>query len=189
MGKRRRYPGVRQEEINRLLVDHARIGHRVVRLKGGDPFLFGRGGEEIETLGTNHIPFEVVPGITAALGYAAFAGIPLTHRDVSQSVRFITGHLKSDDVNLDWPEMARPNQTLVVYMGLVGLSDLITKLLANGIDDRTPVAVISCGTLPDQRVAKGSVKDFVDIVTSNQIVAPTTTIIGFVVTAASVATP
>lgn len=186
VGKRRNFPGIRQEQINEMLIDHAKAGRRVVRLKGGDPFLFGRGGEEIETLGENNIPFEVVPGITAALGCAAYAGIPLTHRDVSQSVRFITGHLKGDDVNLDWPELARPNQTLVVYMGLAGLRDLTANLLDAGIDPLTPVAVVSRGTLPDQQVVVGTVADIVEIVTSNNVAAPTTTIIGHVVKASSV---
>lgn len=186
VGKRRNFPGIRQEQINEMLIDHAKAGRRVVRLKGGDPFLFGRGGEEIETLGENEIPFEVVPGITAALGCAAYAGIPLTHRDLSQSVRFITGHLKGDDVNLDWPELARPNQTLVVYMGLAGLSDLTANLLDSGIDPETPVAVVSRGTLPDQQVVVGTVTNIAKAVTSTNVAAPTTTIIGQVVNAGSV---
>ena len=127
VGKRQRYAGVRQVAINQLLAERAKAGQRVVRLKGGDPFIFGRGGEEVETLAAQGIDCVVVPGITAALGAASAAGIPLTHRDLAQSVRFVTGHRVNDQVNLDWPELVNPHQTLVVYMGLLGLAEIVRK--------------------------------------------------------------
>lgn len=181
VGKRRATHSVRQEGINALLVEHARAGRRVLRLKGGDPFVFGRGGEEIASLAAEGIPFQVVPGITAANGCAAYAGIPLTHRDHAQSVRFVTGHLKDDQVNLDWPELARPGQTLVVYMGLVGLEAICEGLIGNGRDPGTPVALIERGTLPDQRVLVGTLADMPDRVRQTGVHAPTLLIIGEVV--------
>ncbi len=153
----------------------------MVRLKGGDPFIFGRGGEELELLAEAGIPFEVVPGITAASGCAAYAGIPLTHRDHAQSVRFITGHLKNDDVNLCWPELMDPTQTLVFYMGLVGLQAICEQLIAHGRDPHTPVALIEKGTTPQQRVVIASLATIAERVQADQVKAPTLTIIGEVV--------
>lgn len=181
VGKKRRYKGIRQDEINQLLLDGAKAGKRVVRLKGGDPFMFGRGGEEIESLIRERIDFEVVPGITAALGCAAYAGIPLTHRDYSQSVRFVTGHLKSDEIHLDWPELAKPDQTLVVYMGLANLKLFAKNLIANGLDANTAIAVISRGTFPDQNVVKTTVGAIEDELEREALVSPTTAIVGDVV--------
>ena len=181
VGKRRDFPGERQSNINDLLLASARRGMRVVRLKGGDPFIFGRGGEEIETLSQHGIDFEVVPGITAALGCAAYAGIPLTHRDWAQSVRFVTGHLQDDVVNLDWPELARPDQTLVVYMGLTGLKQLAAKLIEHGADPATPAALISRGTLEDQIVIQAPLVSLAEEVEHANVPGPTTTIIGRVV--------
>ena len=181
VGKRRAFHGTRQAEINAMLLAGAQAGRRVVRLKGGDPFIFGRGGEEIETLGKLGIHFEVIPGVTAALGCAAYAGIPLTHRDWAQSVRFVTGHLKDDVVNLDWPELAKPGQTLVVYMGLVGLTQLAQRLIEHGMDAATPAATISRGTLPDQAVVVASLADIASAVQRAELPGPTTTIIGRVV--------
>ena len=181
VGKKRKFVGMRQAEINRLLKNDALEGKRVVRLKGGDPFMFGRGGEEIESLISDGIDFEVVPGITAALGCAAYAGIPLTHRDYSQSVRFVTGHLKSDEIHLDWPELARPEQTLVVYMGLANLKLFTNNLISNGMADDVGIAVISRGTFPDQKVIKSTVGKIGDELDLHDLVSPTTAIIGDVV--------
>ena len=139
-----------QGELNLLLVELARAGKRVVRLKGGDPFIFGRGGEEIETLAAHGIPFEIVPGVTAAAGCAAYAGIPLTHRDHAQTVVFATGHLKDDTVDLDWTALARPRQTVVIYMGLGALDIICERLIAHGLPAHTPAAVIHAATTPGQ---------------------------------------
>ena len=181
VGKRRAFSGTRQSDINALMLADAKQGLRVVRLKGGDPFIFGRGGEEIETLRRHGIEFEVIPGITAALGCAAYAGIPLTHRDWAQSVRFVTGHLKDDIVNLDWPELAKPDQTLVVYMGLVGLRQLSAQLIGHGMAPDTPSATISRGTLEDQAVVAAPISGLAQAVEEADLPGPTTTIIGRVV--------
>lgn len=181
VGKRRSEHAMEQENINQLLVDLARQGKRVLRLKGGDPFIFGRGGEEIELLAQHNIPFQVVPGITAASGCSAYAGIPLTHRDYAQSVRFVTGHLKSDDTNLSWPELANPTQTLVFYMGLVGLKEICESLIAHGRAASTPVALIEKGTTPEQRVLIADLSSIAEIVAANNVHAPTLFIVGEVV--------
>lgn len=178
VGKRRQFHGIRQEGINALLVEHARAGRNVVRLKGGDPFIFGRGGEEIETLAGEGLDCVVVPGITAAFGAASYAGIPLTHRNVSQSVRFVTGHRQGDAVNLDWPELARPDQTLVVYMGLVGLTEILTRLVEHGMPPSTPAALVEKATLPEQRVVAGTVEDLGGRVAEAAVTGPTVIIIG-----------
>ncbi|QEY14529.1 uroporphyrinogen-III C-methyltransferase [Cellvibrio sp. KY-GH-1] len=181
VGKRRSEHAMEQENINQLLVDLAKQGKRVLRLKGGDPFIFGRGGEEIELLAQHNIPFQVVPGITAASGCAAYAGIPLTHRDYAQSVRFVTGHLKSDDTNLSWPELANPTQTLVFYMGLVGLKEICESLIAHGRAADTPVALIEKGTTQEQRVLIADLMSIADVVAANDVHAPTLFIVGEVV--------
>lgn len=181
VGKRRSEHAVQQENINQMLVDLAQQGKRVLRLKGGDPFIFGRGGEEIELLARNHVPFQVVPGITAASGCSAYAGIPLTHRDYAQSVRFVTGHLKSDDTNLDWPELANPTQTLVFYMGLVGLQEICQSLIRHGRLPQTPVALIEKGTTQDQRVVIADLATIADRVAAEEVRAPTLIIVGEVV--------
>jgi uroporphyrin-III C-methyltransferase/precorrin-2 dehydrogenase/sirohydrochlorin ferrochelatase len=181
VGKRRSEHAMKQENINQLLVDLAKQGKRVLRLKGGDPFIFGRGGEEIELLAQNNIPFQVVPGITAASGCAAYAGIPLTHRDYAQSVRFVTGHLKSDDTNLSWPELANPTQTLVFYMGLVGLKDICESLIAHGRSPQTPVALIEKGTTQQQRVLVADLNTIADLVAAKDVHGPTLFIVGEVV--------
>lgn len=181
VGKRRSEHAMEQENINQLLVDLAKQGKRVLRLKGGDPFIFGRGGEEIELLAQHNIPFQVVPGITAASGCAAYAGIPLTHRDYAQSVRFVTGHLKSDDTNLSWPELANPTQTLVFYMGLVGLKEICESLISHGRAADTPVALIEKGTTQEQRVLIADLMSIADVVAANDVHAPTLFIVGEVV--------
>ena len=181
VGKRRGEHAVPQDRINALLAEEAQNGQRALRLKGGDPFTFGRGGEEIATLAEEGISFRVVPGITAANGCAAYAGIPLTHRDHAQSVRFVTGHLKEGVINLSWPELADPRQTLVVYMGLVALEEICAQLIHHGRAPETPVALVESGTLPDQRVIVGDLSTIGERVRSAGAKAPTLLIIGEVV--------
>lgn len=181
VGKARSNHSVSQEGINALLVEYAAKGKRVCRLKGGDPFIFGRGGEEIQELFAAGVAFQVVPGITAASGCSAYAGIPLTHRDYAQSVRFLTGHLKEGSPELPWSELVYENQTLVLYMGLVGLEKICAQLIAHGQRPDMPVALISKGTTPDQKVVVGTLADIASKVLEHQIQAPTLTIIGEVV--------
>ena len=181
VGKERDNHAMRQGEINRLLADLARKGHRVVRLKGGDPFIFGRGGEEIDTLAAQEIPFQVVPGITAASGCASYAGIPLTHRDYAQSVTFVTGHLKDGTIDLDWHRLAQPNQTLVFYMGLVGLRVIVEQLIAAGVPRDRPIALVQQGTTHQQRVYTGILASILPIVEEARPKPPTLIIVGEVV--------
>jgi uroporphyrin-III C-methyltransferase/precorrin-2 dehydrogenase/sirohydrochlorin ferrochelatase len=182
VGKKRDNHTLQQEEINELLVRLAKAGKRVVRLKGGDPFIFGRGGEEIETLAAEGIPFQVVPGITAASGVASYAGIPLTHRDHAQSCVFVTGHLKDGSMNLDWDQLARPKQTVVVYMGLHGLETLCSELVNHGMPDTTPIAIVQQGTTPNQRVITGTLATLPAIAEREKPQAPTLIIVGGVAT-------
>jgi uroporphyrin-III C-methyltransferase/precorrin-2 dehydrogenase/sirohydrochlorin ferrochelatase len=180
-GKERDQHALPQEDINHLLIRLAKEGKRVVRLKGGDPFIFGRGGEEIATLAAEGIPFQVVPGITAAAGCASYAGIPLTHRDYSQSVVFVTGHLQDGSLNLNWPALAQQHQTIVFYMGLLGIDTLCSQLIAHGLPGATPAALIQQGTTPQQRVLTGSLDTLPGIVHRSDVKAPTLIIIGEVV--------
>lgn len=181
VGKARDQHTLPQEEINELLARLAKEGKRVLRLKGGDPFIFGRGGEEIETLMEHGVPFQVVPGITAASGVSSYAGIPLTHRDFAQSCIFTTGHLKDGTVDLDWPALVRPKQTVVIYMGLVGLAEICKQLVAHGLPAATPAAVVQQGTTPKQRVVVGDLKTLAKKVEAAEMRPPCLIIVGDVV--------
>ena len=180
-GKARDQHTLSQESINQLLVRLAREGKRVLRLKGGDPFIFGRGGEEIETLAEQGIPFQVVPGITAASGCASYAGIPLTHRDYAQSCIFVTGHLKDGSVDHDWERLAKPAQTIVFYMGLHSIPVISRELIANGLLESTPVALVQQGTTRDQRVYIETLASLRDLAERVELKPPTIIIVGEVV--------
>ena len=181
VGKRSADHAVPQETINEMLVRLAKEGKRVLRLKGGDPFIFGRGGEELESLAAAGIPFQIVPGITAASGCASYAGIPLTHRDYSQSVRFLTGHTKDGRVPLEWDILVKEQQTLVFYMGLAGLPFICDQLLKHGMSSTTHAAVIQQGTTQNQKIVVGSLDRIADLAVEKEIQAPTIIIIGEVV--------
>lgn len=181
VGKQRANHSVPQQQINELLIHHANQGKRVARLKGGDPFIFGRGGEEIENLAAHDIPFQVIPGITAANGCASYAGIPLTHRDHAQSVRFVTGQLQNGTVNLNWAELTDPDQTLVFYMGLQGLPIICKNLIKHGAATNTPAALIEKGTTLHQKVHISTLGELTALLESTEIHAPTLTIVGSVV--------
>ncbi len=181
VGKKRSFHAVRQEEINQLLIDLAKQGKRVLRLKGGDPFIFGRGGEEIAGLADEGIGFQVVPGVTAAAGCASYAGIPLTHRDYAQSVIFVTGQLQDGTVDLEWQTLVQPRQTVVVYMGLAGLKIICDKLIEHGVSPTMPAALVQQGTTRSQRVFTGTLDNLHQLVAENEVHAPTLLIIGEVV--------
>ena len=181
VGKEQNRHALPQAEINALMVRLARDGKRVVRLKGGDPFIFGRGGEEIEALLEHGVAFEVVPGITAAAGAASYAGIPLTHRDYAQSCVFVTGHLKNGSAQLDWPALVRPNQTLAVYMGVGGLAQICRGLVEHGMPGSTPAAVVEKATLPQQRVVEGTLLSLPELAKAQRLAPPALLIVGEVV--------
>ena len=179
VGKRAGHHSVPQEKTNQLLVDFARRGHKVVRIKGGDPFVFGRGGEELEVLADSGIRFQVVPGITAAAGATAYAGIPLTHRDYAQSALFVTGHLKEESDDMDWSTLARGNQTLVIYMGLMKSHYIQNQLIKHGRSASTPVAIIERGTQIQQKVFTGELCQLSEL--SKEAQAPSLIVVGEVV--------
>ena len=179
VGKKAGHHSVPQEKTNQLLVEFAKQGHRVVRIKGGDPFIFGRGGEELEVLADAGISFHVVPGITAAAGATAYAGIPLTHRDFAQSAMFITGHLKAESDQMDWSTLARGNQTLVIYMGLMKSEYIQAQLIEHGRNPNTPIAIIERGTQASQKVFKGQLENLADLAQDAQ--SPSLIVVGEVV--------
>ena len=178
VGKQRGEHSVPQEKIAALMVAEARAGHHVVRLKGGDPFVFGRGGEELEAVRAAGIDVIVVPGITAALGCAASAGIPLTHRGQSQAVSFVTAETRPGGPAPDWSSLAAPNHTLAVYMGVSGAQDVQDRLISGGRDPQTPVAVIENGSRPDQRTLTGRLKDLADLVRREAVSSPALLVVG-----------
>lgn len=181
-GKRRNEHTMRQEQINALLVQLARAGKQVVRLKGGDPFVFGRGGEEMQQLAAHGVDFEIVPGITAACGVASYAGIPLTHRDHAQGVLFVTGHLQAGSVaELDWEALVRPRQTVVIYMGLNALPEICRQLIAHGAPASRPIAAVQHGTLATQQVLTGTLADLPAKVAASGLSSPSLLIVGDVV--------
>lgn len=182
VGKARSQHALPQEEINLKLVELAQAGKRVLRLKGGDPFIFGRGGEEIALLAEHRIPFQIVPGITAASGCAAYAGIPLTHRDYAQACQFVTGHPREDgSLGLNWASLAQPNQTVVIYMGLTGLEQLCRQLIKHGLAPTHPAAIIQQGTTPAQRVLVSDLQNLPVQAQTARLKAPTLVIVGEVV--------
>ncbi|MGH8108628.1 MAG: siroheme synthase CysG [Arenimonas sp.] len=167
-----------QDGIHELLLEHAKAGKRVVRLKGGDPFIFGRGGEECEVLRAHDIPFEVVPGVTAALACAAYAGVPLTHRDHAQSLRLVTAHCQKSEDTLDWQQLAAGKQTLAIYMGVASLERLQNKLIEHGRNPNTPFAIVENGSRPEQRVVTGTLTQLSSLASQHQVKSPALLIIG-----------
>lgn len=177
-GKRRNEHSMRQERINQLLIELAQAGKQVVRLKGGDPFIFGRGGEEMQALAAAGVPFEVVPGITAASAAACYAGIPLTHRDFAQSVVLVTGHLKDGTADLDWPNLVKPHQTVVIYMGLSGAAGICEQLIAHGAPPQRPIAVVQTASLPSQKVLLSTLSALPKALEQSPMASPSLLIVG-----------
>ncbi|WP_196140176.1 siroheme synthase CysG [Aliikangiella sp. G2MR2-5] len=181
VGKKSKFHCVPQSDINKLLLEYAEKGHRVLRLKGGDPFIFGRGGEEAEELVKRNIPFQVVPGITSAAGASTYCGIPLTHRDYAHSVTFVTGHLKNDTCDLNWKALAQPGQTLVIYMGLSGLKTIARELTSHGLPGETPVALIQNATRTNQKIAIGNLETIERVSRQKNIISPALIVVGEVI--------
>lgn len=181
VGKEAGHHTLSQEDINQLLVDLARSGRSIVRLKGGDPYIFGRGGEEVEVLVRQGIHCNVVPGITAASGMAAYAGIPLTHRDYAQACVFVTGHMQDGSINLDWPMLARPNQTVVVYMGIAAVAEICRQLMHHGLPASTPAAIVRRATLADQQTLIADLASLADRVAAAGLTSPALIVVGEVV--------
>ena len=181
VGKEKNRHTLPQTEINQLLVTLAKKGKKVIRLKGGDPFIFGRGGEELEILADHGIAFEVVPGITAANGISCYSGIPLTHRDYAQSCLFTTGHLKDGTLDLDWQSLTRQNQTVVIYMGLGALSEIAQQLIKHGMPASMPAAIIEKGTTRQQKVISGTLETLPELVRTLGLKSPSLIIVGQVV--------
>ena len=178
VGKRLGDHSVVQEDTNQMLVDLAKQGKKVCRIKGGDPFIYGRGGEEVQVLAANNVNYQIVPGITAAAGCSAYAGIPLTHRDHAQAIQFVTGHCKKDGQELDWQSLAKANQTLAIYMGVIKSPHIQSELLKHGRKADTPVAIIENGTRKNQRVVTGQLGELADLIQRNSIISPALLIIG-----------
>nr|WP_181447821.1 MULTISPECIES: siroheme synthase CysG [Pseudoalteromonas] len=178
VGKRLGDHSVAQEDTNQMLVDFAKQGKKVCRIKGGDPFIYGRGGEEVQVLAANKVRYQIVPGITAAAGCSAYAGIPLTHRDHAQAIQFVTGHCKKDGQELDWQSLAKPNQTLAIYMGVIKSPHIQAQLLKHGRGADTPVAIIENGTRKEQRVITGQLGELADLISRHSIISPALLIIG-----------
>lgn len=181
VGKKSNRHTLPQEEINATLVRLARQGKNVLRLKGGDPFIFGRGGEEVETLKEHQVPFELVPGISAANGISCYTGIPLTHRDYSHAVTFVTGHLKNGTSDLDWPALVRPSHTVVIYMGLEALPIICAQLIAHGLAESHRIAVVEEGTTIKQKICIGTLATIADLVKAAGLKPPSLVIVGDVV--------
>ena len=181
VGKRPDNHELPQQEISALLVKLARQGRRVLRLKGGDPFMFGRGGEEIETLAEHGVPFQVCPGVTAAIGASAYAGIPLTHRDHAQACVFVTGHGRDGKIDLDWPALIQPRQTVAIYMGLRNIDALTSEFIARGASPELPAAIVDNATRANQRVVVGALGTLADKARAAALKGPSIVIIGTVV--------
>nr|WP_216628428.1 siroheme synthase CysG [Pseudoalteromonas caenipelagi] len=178
VGKRLGNHSVKQEDTNQMLVDLAKQGKKVCRIKGGDPFIYGRGGEEVQVLAANQVRYQIVPGITAAAGCSAYAGIPLTHRDHAQAIQFVTGHCKKDGQELDWPSLAKPNQTLAIYMGVIKSPHIQAQLLKYGRAGSTPVAIVENGTRKEQRVVRTQLSQLAEQIEAHKVVSPALLIIG-----------
>lgn len=181
VGKKSSRHTLPQDEINTTLVRLAREGKKVLRLKGGDPFIFGRGGEEVETLKAHGVPFQIVPGISAANGISCYTGIPLTHRDYAQAVTFVTGHLKNGTSDLDWPALVRPSHTVVIYMGLEALPEICRQLIAHGLPKTHPVAVVHQGTTQKQQTCVGTLETITELARAAGFSPPSLIIAGEVV--------